>query len=156
MAEGETMPSKRVRYKGELLHHNGAPWPLAAEASPQVASAVERAMRALKPFQREVIARRFWQGQDFRLIAQALESSPSEVRNCLRRTLRRLRSALAPDSENIGNHRKCVICRHPRRMEIDRLLGLRRPIDTWRGYMIALRVQFGIAGIPPKAVEAHI
>jgi hypothetical protein len=150
------MPSKRVRYKGELLHHNGVPWPQAADPPPRIVAAIERATRSLKPFQREVIIRRFWQGQDFRAIAMALDSSPDDIRNCLRQTLRRLRSAFASNSDVNQGRPRCKICRHPKRTEIDRLLGLRRRHDTWRGYVSALRIQFGITGVPPKAVEAHL
>jgi len=146
--------TRRIVYIGTVLDRSVALWSSSRIAHPGAFRDLESALQRLEPLAREIIRRRFWQGQSLAHIARVLGISPGHVRRELQNALTRL-SGMLPERGGPVQP-SCRLCSHPLRYRIDRLLSGRREGETWRGFLTQLRREYGISGLPATALECHL
>ena len=127
--------------------------------NPQVDTEVRRALQKLRPDLRSLISNYFFDGISISSIAAEEGISEKEIRLRLQLAKRQLRYMLCNFVKTrwgIKAARKCQICLHPNRKDIDRLLLAKPENETWGAFGRRLAASTGQHFHPPQVLIAHL
>jgi hypothetical protein len=121
---------------------------------------VESALSKLSDNERELIEQYHFMGRSYQEIAERSGRTIHRLESLHQRTLKKLRSALAPLVKQlyglgVSTDPDCPICSSPHRPEIDLLIRERERFDTWRPLMRVLKDRFGITITTPQTLIGH-
>jgi len=146
---------RRIRYVGRSPEIGRPMWNATSPEPAPRAEEIERCLRRLSAVQQDIVERRFWRAQSLEQISRALDISAAQTRRELHKALKKLQLHLVSSPAEI-HYPQCKLCTHPERDKIDDLLRTRTHSGTWQGYLQRLKAEFGVGGLPAKALDAHI
>lgn len=127
----------------------------------RIRKAVREAISKL-PFNEREFVELFWfQGRSMTEIAALLGKKPYKLECLNKRIQRKLKTRLtdfvnAEFGLKIKKNPDCIICGHPCRPEIDNLLKSKKPEETFKRIISALRSDFGIKIRTPQVIIGHM
>ncbi len=125
-----------------------------------VIAAVRAAVSRLDPDQQDLIYQVYVLGRTLPDLADTTGLPHARLAVMHRRVKRRLCSLLAAFVNqrfglDVGESVGCPICRHPGRGDIDRIIAAKRPDQSWRPIMRAIREQTALDLRSPHALIGH-
>ena len=122
---------------------------------------IRREVLELPADQRQVITLYYFETREIVNIATELGLPESDIRKLLRDGLNMLRHRLADLVRKrwptkFAEARRCPICAHPRRREIEAIVKARKPADSWGKVNRELRKRFGCSFNPPSVLISHL
>lgn len=127
--------------------------------NPPVDTEVHKALQKLRPDLQSLISDYYFDGVSISSIAAGEGISEKEIRLHLRLAKRHLRYMLCNFVKlrwGIKAARKCQICSHPKRKDIDRLLQAKSENETWGAFGRRLAAATGQHFHPPQVLIAHL
>ncbi|PWB68993.1 hypothetical protein C3F09_10760 [candidate division GN15 bacterium] len=136
------------------------PEPGAVEVRSQlVKRRVREALKTLSSDEREIVERIHYMGQTYREISEKSGREIHRLESLHSRAIRRLRKELRPLVKQLYGIDpplpKCVVCRSPMRMEIDRIIDSRDPRRSWRAVLVQIREECGLKIRSPQMLIGH-
>jgi hypothetical protein len=126
----------------------------------RIKEAVNKALESLGEEEREFVVRFYYMGQSYSKLAELSGRPVHKLETLHRQIVRRLRNELAPLISDDCSHRRegarrCPICSSARHRDIDELIRVRNPKETWRGIMRRLKREFKIDIKSPNTLAVH-
>ncbi len=127
----------------------------------EIVDKVGRAISRLTEREQE-FARLYWnEGRSVDEMVVAFNKSPHNIESMNRRILRKLRNDLADFVKerfgiDVESGRKCPICSHARRADIERILRAKTERETFRPVYRKLRDGFGLEIRTPQILIGHM
>lgn len=126
----------------------------------EIVRAVQKALKKLPPFQRELIERYYFDGCSCEELSRDYDFRIREIRAYLRQAIKSLKKSLNPfvkgrfglQTDRIAD---CPICTSPFREEIEKLIIGRNPRETWKNVMKILRQDYGLDIKAPQTLISH-
>jgi hypothetical protein len=132
-----------------------------SDVQKEIIGRVRDAVDKLSPVEREFVQMYWFEGRSLKEVSELLGKRLHNLDGINRRVLRKLKRIL---SEYVAarfgiiepNNSDCIICNHPDRREIDRLLIAKKPDETYRPIYRQLRSRFGLRISTPQILIGHI
>ncbi len=123
--------------------------------------AVNAVLTSLPEDEAELIRQHYFHGRSLSYIAGETGRDHHRVQAHHRHIIKKLRSLLAPFINQRFYPPKnlwpaCPLCCHPRRDDIDRILRLKSPSQTWRPILRLLRRRFNLEIASPQRLIGHL
>jgi hypothetical protein len=143
-----------VGFKGVFGPHEKS------DVQKEIIGKVRDAVARLSPVERDFVQMYWFEGRSLKELSQLLGKRLHNLDSINRRILRKLKRMLSVYvAERFGiveaNDPDCIICNHPERREIDRLLCAKKPDETYRSIYRQLRSRFGLRISTPQILIGH-
>ena len=131
-----------------------------SERQARIREAVELALARLSANERELIEQFHYMGRSYREISELSGRTVHRLEALHRRSLKKLRTALAPLVKElyglgVSTDPDCPICTSPERAVIDTVIRERDRARTWRPIIRLLKTRFGIIITTPQTLIGH-
>jgi len=131
-----------------------------AERVQLIRERVAVALAMLPDNEREFIERFYFIGQGYREISEKSGRSIHKLEAIHKRAVRRLKKELWPIVEELFGLARpgrpdCPICISPSRGDIDRIIETKKPEDTWRPIIAAIKQRYGLKVLSPLLLIGH-
>ncbi len=126
----------------------------------RVAIAVRSALKKMSDVESEFIERYYFKGESYLKIGQVLRWMPYRVEALHRRAVKKLRKHLAVFVKkefdvDIEIRYECPLCKSPSKDEINRLIKDKKPEETWKNIIKALKEKYKITIKTPQILIGH-
>ncbi len=126
----------------------------------RIIKAVRLALGKMSKNEREFIERYYFEGESYIKIGQALRWMPYRIEALHRRAVKKLRKHLAffvkkEFGIEIEIEYECPICNSPSKGEINELIKVKKPEETWKKIIKTLKEKYGITIKTPQILIGH-
>ena len=127
----------------------------------EIIEKVREAVERLSFKEREFIQMYWFEGKSLKELSELFGKKEHKLDGLNRRIMKKLKRILSGYvAERFGivesNKPSCVICSHPKRSEIDRILLAKKPHETFRTIYRKLKEKYGIKISTPQTLIGHI
>ncbi len=127
----------------------------------EIIAKVREAVESLPADERDFISMYWFEGKSLKELSELLGRKPHKLDGMNRRIIKKLKRKLAKYvCEQFGiveqEVSRCIICSHPERKEIDRILLAKKADETFRPIYKLLSEQFGLKISTPQILIGHI
>lgn len=122
---------------------------------------VRKEVLALSANHRQVIIMYYFECREIEDIAAEMKLHQDDIRRLLRVGLLQLKHSLTDLVAKRWPNRfkavkKCRICSHPRRRQIELILNARKPTESWGKINTKMKKQIGCSFNPPSVMISHL
>ena len=156
------MPKKIVHYNWIYLTLREGIWQNseASEKQKRIIKAVRTEIDRLSEIEREFVEMFWFEGRSLADIARVTGKQVYKLEGLSKRINRKLKNRLAGfvDSEfglKAETGAKCLICNHPQRAKIDRMILAKKPQQTYKQIITTLKEEYGIIIKTPQMIIGH-
>lgn len=131
-----------------------------SERQLRIIAAVRRELDGLTEFEREFVELFWFEGRSIAAISTLTGKPVYKLEGLCKRIIRKLKNRLSGFVESefglkhsVGS--QCLICKHPRRDEIDRMILAKKPHQTYSSIIKTLKQDYGIIIKTPQIIIGH-